>query len=264
MQKLRKDLHEIQRRLHKEHTSLGRAVSQNEEICAGGELRQLAVDVRALRMDLTQVEFQLKKLSEEISRDHLAGMLQKHKTLQETTEAVTHEILDKHGRDLTIIFTDMKDFTKKSSEGNLVQMMAMLEEHDGILIPIIEQHGGTVIKKIGDALMASFEHPAHAVLAGTEIQRALQRHNQRFPDEAKKIQVRIGVNCGKVVVKDGDLYGDTVNLASRVEGLARAEQIFITDSVYQFIDINQIPCIKLPPQKVKGLEKEVQIYEVQY
>ncbi|OGG56047.1 MAG: hypothetical protein A3F84_15860 [Candidatus Handelsmanbacteria bacterium RIFCSPLOWO2_12_FULL_64_10] len=162
-----------------------------------------------------------------------------------------------------MIFTDMQDFTRRSAEGSIVEVMALLDLHDRLLIPPIEKHGGRVVKKIGDALMATFDDPLSAVLAAVDAQRALRDHNRGAPPD-RQIRVRIGINAGRVILKENDVYGDPVNVASRVEGLARPEQILITQDVRDLIDEARLKLAALGPQKLKGKPEPVAVFEVQY
>jgi class 3 adenylate cyclase len=226
-------------------------------------VEKLKTKIRNHGLRIRELEVELKKLMEEVSRDDLAVLLQKRKDLEEDVNEITEEILEKYGQSLTIIFTDMKGFTEKSSQKGLVNTMEMLDEHDRILIPVIKRFNGRVIKQIGDAIMASFKSPADAVLASMEIQKQLKKYNETADGE-KKIQVRIGVNCGMVIVKEADLFGDTVNIASRVEGLADGEEIFITESVYDYLDKQEIAVEQLEPRQVKGIKEAIRIFKVLY
>jgi adenylate cyclase len=141
--------------------------------------------------------------------------------------------------------------------------MAMLDRHDRLLVPQIEKHGGRVVKKIGDALMATFDHPLAAVLAAVDMQVALRDFNRAAPPD-ERILVRIGINAGRVILKEGDVYGDAVNVASRVEGIAGPEQILITRDVRDFVDEARLALKDLGPQTLKGKPEPVPVFEVRY
>lgn len=226
-------------------------------------LRRQVREMTLLKFRVAEKEVETRRLGDEMARDDLALMLQKRRSLEEDVNRIETEILEQHGRFMTVIFTDMKDFTTKSAAMSMVDLMALLDEHDRLLEPQIRKYGGRIVKRIGDALMASFENALDAVMAAVEIQVALRQRNRRVPPE-QRFQVRIGVNAGKVIVKDDDLYGDAVNVASRVEGLAQPDQILVTQSVSEFLREARVRLRELGPRKLKGREAEVVVFEVEY
>lgn len=136
---------------------------------------------------------------------------------------------------LTIMFTDIKGFTRLTEEHGEQYSSLVREAHDRVLVPIIEENnGGLVVKHIGDAIMAVFSEPSTAVARALKIQDALRGFNAAHPELAD-IEVRIGLDMGQVAVENEinlDLFGRHVNRASRVEGLADGGQVFLTYSVF--------------------------------
>jgi class 3 adenylate cyclase len=80
-------------------------------------------------------------------------------------------------RNLTILLTDIEDFTPKTSRKTRADILRMLEEHKRLVLPLLEGRGGRLIKTIGDAFLVVYESPTDAVLAGVEVQRVLRLHN---------------------------------------------------------------------------------------
>ncbi len=80
----------------------------------------------------------------------------------------------------------------------------------------------------------------------------------------QRFQVRIGINAGKVILKDDDLYGDTVNVASRVERIAQPDRILVTRPVREFLREARIKVKELGPRKLRGREAEVAVFGVEY
>ena len=99
------------------------------------------------------------------------------------------------------------------------------------IIPCLDVHGGRVVKTMGDGLLAVFKHPLNAALAALEIQRQVREHNE-LKMESERFHVRVGLNSGKVIRKEGDVFGDTVNVASRMETLAQPGDIYLTQTTY--------------------------------
>jgi Adenylate and Guanylate cyclase catalytic domain len=100
-----------------------------------------------------------------------------------------------------------------------------------ILNPIVEQHGGRIFKHTGDGALIEFASAIDAVNGACEIQRELLL--KAAPAGADQLRLRIGINLGDVVVEDGDIYGDGVNVAARLEGIAQADTILVSGPVYE-------------------------------
>src|SRR5215472_16386995 len=142
--------------------------------------------------------------------------------------------LEKFRRATTIMFTDIKGSTAYFEKYGDVAGLMMVHQCNDSLRLIVEKHGGRVVKTIGDAIMAIFEDCKESVLASIEMQKALIEFNAPKPEQ-DHVFIRIGLNYGVGIVKSNDVFGDVVNVASRVESAALPEQIVISDSVYEQI-----------------------------
>ena len=117
-----------------------------------------------------------------------------------------------------IMFTDIKSFSKKMSENEELAMQ-ILRVHDDTLKAIIEKYDGKIIKAIGDAFMVDFSSAVNAVKCAIESQEVFFVYN-KGKTELEKIEVRIGIHLGDVITDGNDIFGDGVNIASRLEGIA--------------------------------------------
>src|SRR5206468_5214119 len=117
-----------------------------------------------------------------------------------------------------IMFTDMVGYSALSQRNEQLAQ-ELLEEHRALLRPLFACFNGTEIKTIGDAFLIEFHSALEAAQCAIEIQRTLAKRNADAPAE-RQIQVRIGIHIGDVVHRGGDVYGDGVNIASRIEPLA--------------------------------------------
>src|SRR5246127_3433426 len=128
-----------------------------------------------------------------------------------------------------IMFTDMVGYSALSQRDDKLAQ-ELLEEHRELLRKIFPRFNGTEIKTIGDAFLVEFQSALEAAQCAMAIQRALAKRNADAPAE-RQIQVRIGVHIGDVVHRGGDVYGDGVNIASRIESLAAAGGICVSMDV---------------------------------
>lgn len=179
--------------------------------------------------------------------------------------SVETDILKKYERTLTIMFTDIKGYTKMTESQSPLETMQILQESDEILPPIIARHEGVVIKKIGDAFMARFETADSAVIASVQIQQAIWKNNKRREDEGKvRWEIRVGLNTGPVIVKDGDVFGDAVNTASRVESNSEANEVFVTEATKEAMSNKKIEFTHRGAKQVKGKAEPLQLFSVNF
>lgn len=180
--------------------------------------------------------------------------------LDERTEAAVE--LDRLRRNITVLFTDIKGSTAYFERFGDSAGLLMVHHINTMLGKIVEQHSGRVIKTIGDAVMASFEDPAQAVSASIEMQKAVTADSAAKP-ENRRVSVRIGINFGLGFVKSNDVFGDVVNVASRVEAAATPEQILISDTLHEAIAFSDSFRLRLAGRfSLKGKSEERNLYEV--
>ena len=141
-------------------------------------------------------------------------------------------------KEVTILFTDIEGSgrfwdTRGDTKGRL-----MVDTHNRLLFPAVRLFRGKIVKTIGDALMATFKKPLDALKAAVAIQQLLHQErlkNPRFP------KVRIGIHTGKAVVERGDVFGDTVNVASRIEAKAKGDEILLSARAARKISRKKYP-----------------------
>src|SRR6478609_3294172 len=134
-------------------------------------------------------------------------------------------------------------------------------ERDLIEPSIIENHG-KLIKTTGDGFIAIFDSPVEAVRCSIVIQQNLVGRNASLPKH-HWIEYRIGVNLGDVIIEAGDVYGDGVNIATRLEGIAYPGQVYISGGIYEQIK-HKLVCgyESLGDRKVKNITDPVRVYRV--
>ena len=165
-------------------------------------------------------------------------------------------------RNLSVImFTDIKGFSSRMG-ANEEQTYRLLQQHNTIIHASVEQHGGRVIKTIGDAFMAEFSSAIEATRSALKIQQSLVEFNaERTSDE--KLKVRIGLHLGDVIKeKDGDLFGDGVNIASRLEGQSPPGGICLSGSLYEEVrkKLPEITFVRAGALTLKNIAHPVEAY----
>lgn len=139
---------------------------------------------------------------------------------------------DLHSKVLSVMFTDMLGFTSKTEAGSRSDLLALISTQQEYTIDIIQQHEGKLIKTIGDALLVVFESPSQALEAGLQIQKNIKKNN-RYVTEESRVDMRIAICTGEVLLHDGDIYGEAVNIASRVQSqIALPGDVYFTGSTY--------------------------------
>src|SRR5262245_27185976 len=128
--------------------------------------------------------------------------------------------------------------------------------------PEIERHHGRIFKLMGDGLLAEFGSVVDAVECAVSLQRALAERNASI-GESERIQVRIGVNLGEVIVDGDDRYGEGVNIATRLEQLAEAGDVYVSGKVAKEVAKKLAFGFEaMGEQKVKNIEEPVPVYRV--
>jgi len=139
-----------------------------------------------------------------------------------------------------------------------------LEQYLDIFSKYIEQHGGQVHHYAGDAVLATFESAKTAVICTVAIQRKLQNLNEPMA-QGRRVEFRIGVNEGIVIPRRGDVYGDDVNIAARLESLSTPGGICISEVVKQAVDVKAIDVsvTYLGERSLKNLPRRVSVYLIE-
>ena len=133
----------------------------------------------------------------------------------------------------TILMADVVGYSKMMGE-NEERTIEILRGHREIFDEMLKVHRGRIFNTAGDAILAEFPSAVDAVRCATEVQAALRTRNDHLPPE-QRMWFRIGVNLGDVVVQHGDLLGDGVNVAARIQTVAEPGGVCIAGSVYDQI-----------------------------
>lgn len=160
----------------------------------------------------------------------------------------------------TILFTDIVDSTSLTQRFGDAAGMALLKVHDDVVRQAPESHGGREIKHTGDGVMASFFSAAAAVRCATQIHSMLSDHP--WQDDACGVKVRIGAAAGEPVESNRDLFGSTVQLASRLCSHAAPEQSLVSNVVAELCIGKGLTFQDLGAVSLKGFDRAVQVHAV--
>jgi class 3 adenylate cyclase len=162
---------------------------------------------------------------------------------------------------VVVMFTDIQGSTAYFEKHGDAAGLLMVHSCNRTIRQIVEKHQGRVIKSIGDGMMATFTNPVFSVEGAIEIQKILAEVNEVRP-EPERIGVRIGVHYGVGIVRTDDVFGDVVNMASRVESEAAPGQIVISDELYKQIDESRFTFRELGRFMLKGKTSEHTLFQV--
>src|SRR5215472_2550897 len=130
-----------------------------------------------------------------------------------------------------ILAADVVGYSRLMEQDEVGTLAALKERRKAILDPLMAVHRGRIVKVMGDGVLVEFASAVNAVACAVELQKRMAAANDGLPEE-RRILLRVGINLGDVMVEGGDLYGDGVNVAARLEGLADPGGICVTGKVH--------------------------------
>jgi len=169
--------------------------------------------------------------------------------------------MDIKTENLTILFVDIAGFTATTSRQSRAENAHLLQTFDSTLLPLIKRFKGIVVKSIGDALLITFRSPTDAMICSMALQDAMHEYNLNAPEE-KRIQIRVAANLGEVRVTKNDIFGEPVNVASRIEGVAPADEIYLSEAVYMAMNKAEVPAQEVGYKELKGIPQAIRLYNI--
>jgi class 3 adenylate cyclase len=160
-----------------------------------------------------------------------------------------------------ILFTDIVGHTEMMQRLGDAKGRDVLREHERITRETLKAHGGAEIKTMGDGFMASFGSVTSALECAIALQRAFASHSASMPEP---LHVRVGLNAGEPIEEDGDLFGSTVILASRIAAQAGAGEILIPEPVRHLLSGKSFVYADRGEFAMKGFDDAVRLYEVRW
>jgi len=170
------------------------------------------------------------------SEDRFEKLIQERLEPGADKDKIDERIWDLFGEDWCIMFTDLSGFSRGVAKFGIIHFLQTKFESERILIPVLDDYDGILLKVEGDSFMVIFKKPVKAIRAAVMMQQMCRDYNRDRPDE-EKILLCVGLGSGKVLkIGDHDVYGSEVNAASKLgEDIAKAWEILVTDAVRQAV-----------------------------
>ncbi len=195
------------------------------------------------------------------ARDPLASETYAGLGALNTGDGVSGDVRANTRRLAAIMFTDLVGFTKLAQRDE-EEALRLRTEHQALVRPLFALHGGREVKTLGDGFLVEFPSAVGSVQCAVAIQEAVARRNA-LPTSNERIVLRVGIHVGDVVGEGGDIVGDAVNVASRIEPQAEPGGICISGSVFEQVRNKlHLPLEKVGTRELKNVELPVDIYRV--
>ena len=161
-----------------------------------------------------------------------------------------------------IVAADVVGYSRLMERDETATLAALKERRKSVLEPLVARHKGRIFKFTGDGVLAEFGSAVNAVQCAVELQREMTSANSGLAEE-RRIVLRIGINLGDIMVEGRDLYGDGVNIAARLEGLAEPGGILVSGTAYDYVR-NKVSAgfDDLGAQRLKNIAEPVRAYRV--
>jgi adenylate cyclase len=161
-----------------------------------------------------------------------------------------------------ILAADVVGYSRLMGANEVATLERLQADQAEVIEPSITAHGGRIVKLTGDGLLAEFPSVVGAVESAVEIQRAMPERNRDLPDD-RRIQLRVGVNLGDVLVRDDDIFGDGVNVASRIEGRCPPGGIAVSAAVREHVGNRlDIAFDDMGEQELKNIAHPVRLFSI--
>lgn len=171
-------------------------------------------------------------ISESASEDRLERLIQERLRPGCDRERIDERLWDLFGEEWCVMFTDLSGFSRGVEQFGIIHFLQTIYESERLLIPVIEEHDGILLKTDGDSFLVIFRNVQKAIRASVAMQRTLHRYNgDKTPED--RVLLCVGLGFGRVLrIGDSDVFGTQVNAASKLgEDIAKAWDVLVTQAV---------------------------------
>ena len=159
----------------------------------------------------------------------------------------------------TVLFVDIVEYSRTTGNLSRDEFSQLHDSFDMICKATFDKHSGEIIKKVGDGYIVIFSSATDAIISAVDLQHMFIGYNK---GRKNQMYVRVALNTGDVIKKGGDIYGEAVNIASRIENIAHATDILLSEATFRASNANTIPYRFVGTKKLKGIKYPVKIFKV--
>ncbi len=162
---------------------------------------------------------------------------------------------------LTIMLVDIVGYSKLTSKLGRETFDQLHDVFDSISIPIFDKYGGRIVKKMGDSFLVVFDSATDSLYCGVELQSKFAEANQKMRP-THPLMIKVAIHSGEVIIRNHDIYGDAVNLVSRLEKAVQPGEVYFTHPVFMAMNKNEIPFSYLGMKKFRGIAAPIKIFKI--
>ncbi len=171
--------------------------------------------------------------------------------------------LSRLDKQIVVMFTDLVGSTQYYERYGDIKGREKVLTHNALLFPIVQANGGVIVKTIGDAIMGYYASADEALKAAAQMQQALAAHNRDVLEKDDEIHIRVALNAGVAIAAEGDIYGDVVNVAARIEHQAKADEVLMAQSVHERVK-RPWPFESAGSSTFKGKTEPINLYRLRW
>ena len=164
-------------------------------------------------------------------------------------------------RNLAIVFAGLCGYAERLSTQTWEESQRMLQLHEAILTPAFRSFGARRIKQIGATFLYVFDSPSQAVLCAAALQDRVSRFDAQVP-AGERLMARVGIHLGEVRLDRGDVFGEPVNIAARIEAIAGPGEVLFGESVWLSMDRAQVRADDAGERELKGVPEKVRVFRL--
>ena len=203
-----------------------------------------------------------KSIRASASEERLDALIEERLQAGTDKEKIDNRIWDLFGEEWCIMFTDLAGFSRNIGQFGIIHFLQTIYESERLLIPVISEQDGILLKDVGDSFLVIFKNVKKAILAAIKMQQILKKYNKNRLEE-EKVLLCVGLGFGRVLkIGDMDVFGYEVNLASKLgEDIAKPWEIVVTEAVKELAA--ELPDISFKEYSVE-LPDNQKVYQLIY